>query len=248
MNAIYVLWLRELKRFIRSKAQIFGSLAQPVFYIVAFGFGFNPVFEKAGEGSYLQFMVPGVLGMTVLLSAIFSGITVLWDRQFGFLKESLVAPVPRIYIMLGRTLGGATVGVVQGALILLVCVIMGFRPQNWTAILSSFSFVVLISISFSAIGMTLGSLIKNMQSFHTIGNVLIMPLVFLSGSIYPLSHLPTFLSLITRINPLSYGVDGLRGTLTGQWHFNYFLDISLLCCLSTIFLIAGAYLFSRLEA
>ena len=104
MNTIYILWLREVKRYVRSRVQIIFSLAQPTFYLLAFGFGFGPVFEKAGEGSYLQFLAPGVVGMTVLLSSMFSGIAVLWDRQFGFLKETLVAPVPRIYLMIGRTL------------------------------------------------------------------------------------------------------------------------------------------------
>src|ERR1700721_4495916 len=111
MNTIYILWLREVKRYVRSRVQIIFSLAQPTFYLLAFGFGFGPVFEKAGEGSYLQFLAAGVIGMTVLLSSMFSGIAVLWDRQFGFLKETLVAPVPRIFLITGARLGGATRGI-----------------------------------------------------------------------------------------------------------------------------------------
>ncbi len=146
MSAIYVLWLRELKRYLRSRVQIIGSLAQPAFYLLALGFGFNYVFEKAGQGSYMQFMAPGMIGMTVLLSAIFSGVTMLWDRQFGVLKAALVSPVPRLSIMLGRTLGGATVGVFQGVLILLLCMLAGFRPQHWFAVVSAFGFVAAISL------------------------------------------------------------------------------------------------------
>ena len=131
MGAIYMLWLRELKRYVRSRVQIIVSLGQPVLYLVVLGFGLGPVFQQAGKGSYLQFMVPGVIGMTVLFSSVFSGIAMLWDRQFGFLKETLVAPVPRIQIMLGRTLGGATVAIIQGTLVLIVCLIAGFRPQHW---------------------------------------------------------------------------------------------------------------------
>src|SRR4030088_3644781 len=134
MNAIYILWLREVKRYVRSRVQIIFSLAQPTFYLLAFGFGFGPVFEKAGEGSYLQFLAPGVVGMTVLLSSMFSGIAVLWDRQFGFLKETMVAPVPRSLIMLGRTLGGATVAILQGLLILVACFVAGFRPVSLAVI------------------------------------------------------------------------------------------------------------------
>src|SRR5258705_11279463 len=115
MNAIYILWLREVKRYVRSRVQIIFSLAQPTFYLLAFGFGFGPVFEKAGEGSYLQFLAPGVIGMTVLLSSMFSGIAVLWDRQFGFLKETLVGPVPRICLIIDRRLGAAAIGMFQEA-------------------------------------------------------------------------------------------------------------------------------------
>src|SRR5271166_1613516 len=127
MGAIYILWLRELKRYVRSRVQIIVSLGQPVLYLCALGFGFGPVFQKAGNGGYLQFMVPGVIGMTVLFSSVFSGIAMLWDRQFGFLKETLVAPVSRMQIMIGRTLGGATVAVIQGLLVTAVCLIAGFR-------------------------------------------------------------------------------------------------------------------------
>src|SRR6202008_1066068 len=118
MNAIYILWLREVKRYVRSRVQIIFSLAQPTFYLLAFGFGFGPVFEKAGQGSYLQFLAPGLIGMTVLLSSVFAGVAMLWDPQFGFLKETMVPPVPRLYVMIGQTLGGTTVGMIQGVLIL----------------------------------------------------------------------------------------------------------------------------------
>src|SRR5205823_8115838 len=118
MQAIYILWLRELKRYTRSRAQIVASLGQPLLYLLALGFGLGPVFRRAGNGSYLQFMAPGVIGMSVLFSSIFSGLGLLWDRQFGFLKETLVAPVSWLQIMIGRTMGGATVAVIQGVLVM----------------------------------------------------------------------------------------------------------------------------------
>src|SRR6202050_2350530 len=165
MGAIYILWLRELKRYVRSRVQIVVSLGQPCLYLLALGFGVGPVFRQAGHGSYLQFMAPGVVGMTVLFSSVFSGIAMLWDRQFGFLKETLVAPVPRLHIMIGRTFGGATVAMIQGALILVVCLIAGFRPQHWMAIPFAFLFVALISVVFAALGTSIGSAIKDMQGF-----------------------------------------------------------------------------------
>src|SRR5947208_10413149 len=128
MAAIYILWLRELKRYTRSRAQVVASVGQPLLYLVALGFGLGPIFRQAGQGSYLQFVAPGVIGMSVLFTSVFSGIGLLWDRQFGFLKETLVAPVPRLHIMIGRTLGGATVSMIQGTLVLVVCLIAGFRP------------------------------------------------------------------------------------------------------------------------
>jgi ABC-2 type transport system permease protein len=247
MSAIYILWLRELKRYVRSRAQIVASLGQPVLYLLALGFGLGPVFQRAGNGSYLQFVAPGVIGMTILFSSVFSGIAMLWDRQFGFLKETLVAPVPRIEIMLGRTLGGATVAVIQGTLILAVCLIAGFRPAHLVQIPLTFGFMSLIAIVFAALGTSFGSVIKDMQGFQLIMNFMVLPIFFLSGALFPLTNLPKALAIITRIDPLTYGVDALRGTLIGASHFGFIWDLTLLCFLAASFLSLGAYLFSKIE-
>jgi ABC-2 type transport system permease protein len=247
MGAIYILWLRELKRYVRSKVQIVVSLGQPCLYLLALGFGLGPVFQKAGQGSYLQFMAPGVIGMTVLFSSVFSGIAMLWDRQFGFLKETLVAPVSRMQIMIGRTLGGATVAVLQGILILAICLIAGFRPHSWLAIPVAFLFVILIAVVFAALGTALGSAIKDMQGFQLVMNFLVLPLFFLSGALYPLTNLPIVLSVITRLDPLTYGVNGLRGALINHWHFSPALNASVLGLIALAFLSLGAYLFSKIE-
>src|SRR5208282_1678698 len=146
MSAIYILWLRELKKYSRSRTQIIASMGQPLLYLLVLGFGLGPVFEKAGSGNYRQFISPGIMGMTVLFTSVFSGIALLWDRQFGFLKETHVAPVPRIRIMIGRTLGGATVAMLQGVLIVVVCLIAGFRPVNVAGIPVAFLFVAMIAI------------------------------------------------------------------------------------------------------
>jgi ABC-2 type transport system permease protein len=165
VSAIYILWLREVKRYSRSRAQIVASLGQPLLYLLALGFGMGPVFEKAGHGSYLQFVAPGVIGMSVLFSSIFSGIGLLWDRQFGFLKATLVAPVPRLHIMIGRTLGGATVAMLQGTLVLIVCLIAGFRPAFISTVPQALLFMALISVVFAAFGTVIGSALQNMQAF-----------------------------------------------------------------------------------
>lgn len=247
MDVIYVLWLREVKRYLRSRSQIVVSLAQPVMYLVALGFGFGSVFARAGAGNYLQFMAPGIVAMSVLFSAIFSGIAMLWDRQFGFLKETLVAPVPRLAVMLGRTLGGATTAMIQGALILIVCMVTGFRVQHWEFMLVTICFVALIAIAFAALGTAIGSMSSNMQVFQMLMNFLIMPLFFLSGALYPLTGLPRLLAVMTQLNPLTYGVDGLRGSMVGVWHFNCALDMLVLGITAGVFLVLGAWKFSRIE-
>jgi ABC-2 type transport system permease protein len=248
MGAIYILWLRELKRYVRSRVQIVVSLGQPCLYLLALGFGLGPVFRQAGHGSYLQFMAPGVVGMTVLFSSVFSGIAMLWDRQFGFLKETLVAPVSRLQIMVGRTLGGATVAMIQGTLILVICLIAGFRPHHWVAIPLAFLFVVMIAFVFAALGMAIGSVIKDMQGFQLVMNFLVMPIFFLSGALFPLANLGRAMDVITKLDPLTYGVDGLRGVLINNWYFTLTIDVALLVAIGALFLSAGAYLFSRIEA
>lgn len=247
MSAIYVLWLRELRRYVRSRAQVFASLAQPVLYLVALGFGLGPVFQKAGRGSYVQFVAPGIIAMTVLFSSIFSGIGLLWDRQFGFLKETMVAPVPRIQVMLGRTLGGATVAMCQGVLVAIVCFIAGFRPADIRMLPAAFLFMALIACLFSALGTAIGSLLENIQGFQLIMNFLVMPIFFLSGALFPLDNLPAVLSVITKVDPLSYGVDGLRTALIGVSHFGAVLDGAILVGLAMVFLWMGSYFFSKIQ-
>src|ERR1044072_7831775 len=220
MNAIYILWLREMKRYFRNRAYIIASLGQPLLYLLGFGFGFGATFQKSGQGNYIQFLAPGVIGMTVLFSSIFSGIGLLWDRQFGFLKETLVAPVPRLYIMIGRTLGGATVSMIQGLLVIIICLIAGFRPQHLSTLPLAVLFMALIAIVFAAMGTAIGSRLQNMQGVQFIMDFLVMPLSFLSGALYPLNNLPVGLRIATRIDPLTYGIDGLRGAFIGTSHFS----------------------------
>lgn len=247
MSAIFILWLREVKKYGRSRVQIIASMGQPLLYLLVLGFGLGPVFQKAGGGSYLQFMAPGIIGMSVLFTSVFSGIALLWDRQFGFLKETLVAPVPRIRIMIGRTLGGATVAIIQGLLILVVCLIVGFRPANLLSIPLGLGFMVMVAIVFAALGTTIGSTLQDMQGMQLIMNFLVLPLFFLSGALFPLNNLPKALALVTSLDPLSYGVDGLRVTLIGVGHFGALVDALVLAALAVALLCLGAWRFSKIE-
>ena len=247
MNAIYILWLREVKKYSRSRVQIIASLGQPLLYLLVLGFGLGPVFQKAGGGSYLQFMAPGIVGMAVLFTSVFSGIALLWDRQFGFLKETLVAPVARINVMIGRTLGGATVAMLQGTLIMVVCLIAGFRPVSVIGVPLGFAFMALIAIVFAALGTSIGSSLQDMQGFQLIMNFLVLPIFFLSGALFPLNNLPKALSFVTRLDPLSYGVDGLRATLIGASHFGAIVDAVVLAVVAVGLLCLGAWRFSKIE-
>jgi ABC-2 type transport system permease protein len=247
MSAIYILWLRELKRYTRSRVQLLASLGQPLLYLLVLGFGLGPVFQRAGQGNYLQFVAPGVIGMTVLFSSIFSGLGLLWDRQFGFLKETLVAPVPRLQIMIGRTLGGATVAVLQGLLVTIVCVIAGFRPLHLMNVPLALGFMLLIATVFAGLGVAVGSSLQDMQGFQLIMNFLVMPIFFLSGALFPLDGLPKVLGAVTMVDPLSYGIDGMRAVLIDKAHYGAMIDFEVLAAVAVLFIVIGAWRFSKIE-
>lgn len=248
MEVIYILWLRQIKKYWRSKARIIGSLGQPLLFMLAFGYGFGPIYQRAGGGNYLEFLVPGVVAMSILFSSVFSGLEIIWDRQFGFLKEMLVSPVSRIKIMFGRCLGGATVAILQGLIVLVISLIIGFRVTNWWLLPLGVLFMLLVAFLFTLFGTGIASIIKDVQGFQLIVNFLIMPLFFLSGTFFPLEGLPKALATVVKINPLSYGVDALRGTLVGIQQFGLVRDFTILLIVVIIFLAATSYLFSRIEA
>ena len=248
VNVIGILWWRQLLRYGRSRARILATLAQPLLFLVSFGFGFGPVFAQAGRGNYLQYLAPGVIGMGVLFSAVFSGIELIWDRQFGFIKETLVAPVPRYQVMLGRTLGGANVAMLQGLAVALLCIVAGFRAGDLLGWLLALLFMALIAVTFTAVGTMIASVVGDFQAFPLVMNFLVMPLFFLSGALFPLQGLATGMRWVTRFNPLSYGMDGLRGALTGSWQFGFATDVSVLLVLAVVAVIGATLTFSKIEA
>ncbi len=236
-----------MKKYVRSPARMIGFIGQPLLYLLALGYGFKPVFEKAGGGDYIAFLVPGIVAMTILFTAMFAAIEIIWDRQFGFLKETLVAPVSRFSIMAGRTLGGATVALAQGALVVVLALIIGFRPEWHMAMLWAIPVAFLIALMFTAIGTILASLLTDMQAFPIIMNFLIMPIFFLSGALFPLTGLSKTMEIITRIDPLTYGVDGLRLAFLQVTQFSLGLDILVLALVTGVALAWGSYLFSRIQ-
>jgi len=247
MKAIYILWLRQIKRYSRSKARIVGSLGQPLLFLLALGFGFGPIYTKAGGGDYIQFLAPGIIAMSILFTATFAGIEVLWDRQFGFLKEILVAPVSRVEIMIGRTLGGASVAVIQGVIVFCLSLIIGFHPMNLTLLPLALLYMGLIAIMFTALGTAIACVIEDMQGFQLIINFLIMPTFFLSGALFPMESLPKAVRFVAAINPLAYGVDALRGILVHGAHLGLITDFTVLTFAAAAIMVLGSYLFSRMQ-
>src|ERR1035437_8930151 len=236
MKTIYILWLRQLKRYFRSKSRMIGSLGQPLLFLLSLGYGFGPIFQKAGQGNYIEFLAPGIIGMSIIFTSIFSGIEIIWDRQFGFLKETLVAPVSRFNIMLGRTLGGATVATFQGLIVFIISLIAGFRPTNWALVPVVILVMLLVALLFTALGTAIASMLEDMQGFQLIMNFLVMPLFFLSGSIFPIQGLPGAIEIIAKFDPLSYGIDAFRALLTNTSHFGLGLDLIVLSVITLVFI------------
>jgi ABC-2 type transport system permease protein len=247
LRAVWILWLRQLKRYSRARSRMIGALGQPVLFLFALGYGFGPIFASAGHGDYLQFVVPGIVAMGIIFNAVFGGIEIIWDRQFGFLKETLVAPVPRLAIVLGRTLGGATTALLQGVIVLVICLIAGFRIHYLLLAPLALVFMFLIALVFAAIGTAIGSLLRDMQGFQLIMNFLVMPLFFFSNALFPLNGLPAALRMIVRLNPLSYGVAGMRAALVGDASLDMATDLAVLAALAVVLLGVSSFLFSRIE-
>jgi ABC-2 type transport system permease protein len=247
MNAIYILCLRQLKRYMRSPARIIGSLGQPILFLVALGFGMRAMFARAGGGNYINFLSPGIISMAILFNAVFSGIEIIWDRQFGFLKETLVAPVSRLEIVFGRMLGGAIVAFAQGLIVFAICLIAGFRFVRSPYLPLAIFFMFMIALLFAGMGTVFGSVLQDMQGFPLIINFLIMPLFFFSGAIFAANGLPRALKIMLRLNPLSYGVDGLRGALINQFAFGLTTDLAVVTILTALLLGIGSYFFSKIQ-
>ena len=247
MKAIYILCVRQLKRYMRSPARIIGSLGQPILFLVALGFGLRGMFARAGQGNYINFLSPGIVSMAILFNAVFSGIEIIWDRQFGFLKETLVAPVSRLEIVFGRMLGGAIVAFVQGLIVFAICLLAGFRVVSSPYLPLGIFFMFMNALLFAGIGTVFGSVLQDMQGFPLIINFLIMPLFFFSGAIFAAAGLPSALKLLLRLNPLSYGVDGLRGALINQFAFGLTTDLVVVTVLTALLLAIGSYFFSKIQ-
>ncbi|WP_292423734.1 ABC transporter permease [Methanoregula sp.] len=248
MDIVYTIWLRSMKRYVRSKSRIVGSIAMPLFLLVFLGFGLNSVVSATSLGQqYVMFLVPGMVAMSVLFTSVFSGIQIIWDKQFGFLKETLIAPVTRLEIMFGQTVGGATTAVIQGIILMVLAVLMGLRIENPAGFFVALGFMILVGIAFTAFGIAIASRMEDMTGFQLIMNFVVFPLFGLSGALFPISSLPGWLEPVTLLDPLTYGVEGIRYGLTGVSQINPIISAAVIAGFAVAMTVIGAYLFRKIS-
>lgn len=247
MEIIYTLWLRQVRRYWRSRSRIIGAFGQPILLLLALGYGIGAIYRRAGEGSYLQFLVPGIVTQTVLLTAVFWGIIILQDKRFGFLAEMLVAPVKRLRILVGNALGGATISLFQGCLVFIISLALGFRPYNWALVPAAFLVLLLMTMALTCFGAGIASMVDDFQGFQGINNLLVLPLFFLSSALYPLDSVPTVLRIISTCNPVSYMVDALRYLLSNQTHFGLGKDLVVMSITFIVCLVFAVNRFNRIQ-
>ncbi|MFW6110784.1 MAG: ABC transporter permease [Thermoproteota archaeon] len=254
-SGIYVVLLRELKRYWRAKARIISSVAQSFFFLAIFGLGLGGLIDGVGEVTYLSYLAPGIIGMGLLFGSVFSGVSVIFDRQFGFMKEMLVAPVSRTSIILGKILGGALTASIQGVLLMLVAGIMGAFTLTLAFAMggvAAIGVMLLIASGLVGLGVSLGSALNDFHAFQLLSTFVIWPLFMLSGVFFPIDSVPLPLQVAMLIDPMFYGVELLRWCLLGAGTpllgpFGWLLSLGVLIVFDTLMVSVGAYLFSRVQ-
>ena len=251
-QAIYIMWLRQMKRFVRSKSRIIGTIVQPLFFLFILGYGFSRATLPGVSGDYVPYIAPGIVAMAILFSSMYTGVSVLWDKKFGFLQEILVAPVSRFSIIIGRTLGGATTAVLQGTIVLIIALLMGVPVSSTSGFVLAYIFMILIGLTSVGFGLIMASKMDDFEGFQIIITLIIMPLFFLSSALFPIAtndKIPEILITLSYANPLFYMIDGLRGSLTNMdYVLNPLINLVVVSIICIIMLFAGAYLFTRTEA
>lgn len=248
IRGIYTLWLREVKRYLRDRTRIISSFVQPLLWLAIFGSGIRFSATQIGNLTTQQFIFPGIIGQTLLFTSMFMGISVIWDREFGFLKEILVAPVSHFSVFLGKMIGDSTDAVIQGVIVFVLGFLLGIA-LNPLMFLQTLPLMILITFGLVSIGLTVASFIESLESFGVIQSFINLPLFFLSGAIFPIgAGVPTWLRIASSFNPLTYGVDALRTLVLGnKWqplHPLYY-NLLVVCTFDVAMMIIGTLAFSR---
>ncbi|MFC1616639.1 ABC transporter permease [Candidatus Margulisiibacteriota bacterium] len=248
LKAIYILWLRDIKIFFRLKSKLISSLVMPVILLIVFSSGFRnmDIFHSYNKNiEYIQFLVPALICMNLIFAATAAGISVISDKNYGFLKEIMVAPVSRIAIVIGKILGAASVALLKAIMLLIISFFIGFKIYSFLYLIPALIVMFLISSIFIGLGLILSSVIKDIYSFGLIINFIVYPLFFLSGAFFPLNNLSPALKFLAYLDPLTYGLDALRGTLIGVSAFPFYLNIIIVFVFSVLFTVLGAFFLSR---
>ena len=247
IRGIYTLWKREVLRFLRERTRLISSVITPVLWLIIFGTGLGLSMGRNTGYNYQEFIFPGIIGQTLLFTAMFMGISVIWDKQFGFMKEILVAPISRVSIYIGKMLGTGTSSMIQGIIVLLLGFLIGI-PLSLVMCAEIIPLMILITIGVVCIGLTIASILNSLENFGAIMTFVNMPMFFLSGALFPVATLPWWLKWVFYINPLTYDVDALRAiTMGSQWTtiFPLWADLLIIVVFDVAMIIIGSYLFSR---
>jgi len=250
-RVVYVIVAREMKKFIRERSRLLSTIARPLIWLFLVGGGMTRLVPVNKEGiTYLQFFFPGIIGMTILFSSIFSAISIIWDKEFGYMKEMLVAPVSRTSIVVGKALSGTVVSTIQAFIILLLFPLVGLKLTPSQIILALIA-GALLAFAISSIGIVIATFYESFESFSVIMNFIVMPMFFLSGAMYPVKDLPVVLGILARMNPLTYGVDALKNIIfplekgTMGPDFGLLFDITIILLVSLLFIVLGTLFFRR---
>ena len=254
-QAIYVVLLRELKRYWRAKARVISSVAQSIFFLAIFGLGFGGFIGGFGGVDYLSYMAPGIIGMGLLFGSVFSGVSVIFDRQFGFMKEMMVAPVSRTSIILGKIFGGATTATIQGIILMAVAGVMGAFTPSLTFIVGAFAAIgvmLLITAGFVGLGVAIGSTLNDFHAFQLLSTFVMWPMFMLSGVFFPIDVAPLPLQVAMLCDPMFYGVELLRWCLLGAGSpllgpLGWLISLAVVAIFNALMVGLGTYLFSRAQ-
>jgi ABC-2 type transport system permease protein len=246
-EAIYGIWLRDLKKFWRERSRLLGGVARPILWLIILGTSLKPAISAqtlGGSTDYTQYIFPGVLGLTLIFSAIQSATSIIWDREFGFLKEVLAAPVPRLSVIIGKAFGGATQATLQGVITLLFAPVIGLWIPA-IQIVKLIALMFLVGFALTLLGIVIASRMTSFEGFGTMSNFVVMPMYFLSGAIYPISNAPNWIQAVAVFNPLAYGVDAMRHIAIGIGLHSLWLDVGFMAVFSLVMLAIAYPMFKR---
>ncbi len=245
LKAIYAIWYREFKVFQREKSRIISSVFLPLFWYFIFGGGMGAM-TSGKAGDYQHFIFPGFLAMTIIFSSIFNGAYIVWDKKVDFLKEVLIAPISRSTIFIGKMIGGMTDALLQACILLIIGIFLGI-PFTVTSVPLTLVMLIFFAAGISSLGLIIGSFLESPEGFGLVSSFVVYPLFLLSGALYSLSNISVWLRILTRIDPATYAVDGLRGAILGISSLPYITNLAIMAAFDIALISIGTWAFRRMK-